>query len=287
LTALVQCPYRFALQTLFKIKVLGEPALWPSHIERGNLLHMALQAVQADLRTISTGDAADNAANTATNNATNTVHLMRAIREALRSLLTDNLPLSGRYAALVADCERTLETYASAHEARLQEGWRLESTETPIESRDLLPNVRVHGKMDRVDVLRSTAAADAFTTYAVLDYKTSNRGSLKSRQKNPLLDAQLVLYTALMALNDRDVAQAAYWRLHDGLHQSSTPPSKTYHASNTVMAVEDLPQHTDTMADTVQVAWQSLVDNHIAAVSPSLKSCEYCEYKGVCRSAIV
>jgi CRISPR/Cas system-associated exonuclease Cas4 (RecB family) len=81
-------------------------------------------------------------------------------------------------------------------------------------------------------------------------------------------------------------AQAAYWRLHDGLHES--PKAKDdYHNKKTVLAIEDLPLHMDSVQHAVQAAWQSLATSGAAPATPSETACQYCAYRAVCRSADV
>jgi RecB family exonuclease len=265
LAAMLQCPYRFALNAVFGVAPLPEPAAWPAHLERGNVLHEALHHAQADLQTL--GDADD---------------LENKLKAALQAILQDKLPLSGRYAALIADSQRTLSTYVAAHEARQTEGWRLQAAEHPIESSQLIDGVRVHGKLDRLDVIRD--ATGAAQGYAVMDYKTSSEAVLKQKRDEPLLDAQLALYAVLLELQDMPAAQAAYWRLHDGLHESATVKDD-YHSKKTVLAIEDLPLHIDSVQHAVQAAWQSLANSGAAPATPSETACQYCAYRAVCRSA--
>jgi RecB family exonuclease len=267
LAAVLQCPYRFALNAVFGVASLPEPAAWPAHLERGNMLHEALHHAQADLQTL------DKAAD-----------LENKLKAALQAILQDKLPLSGRYAALIADSQRTLSTYVAAHEARQTEGWRLQAAEQPIESMQLIDGVRVHGKIDRLDVIRD--ATGQAQGYAVMDYKTSSEAVLKQKRDEPLLDAQLALYAVLLELQDMPAAQAAYWRLHDGLHESATVKDD-YHSKKTVLAIEDLPLHMDSVQHAVQAGWQSLATSGAAPATPSETACQYCAYRAVCRSADV
>jgi ATP-dependent helicase/nuclease subunit B len=255
LAAVLQCPYRFALNAVFGVAPLPEPAAWPSHLERGNVLHEALHHAQADLQTLGNVDDLEN-----------------KLKTALQAILQDKLPLSGRYAALIADSQRTLST----------EGWRLQAAEHPIESTQLIDGVRVHGKLDRLDVIRD--ATGQAQGYAVMDYKTSSEAVLKQKRDEPLLDAQLALYAVLLELQDMPAAQAAYWRLHDGLHESATVKDD-YHSKKTVLAIEDLPLHMDSVQHAVQSAWQNLATSGAAPATPSEAACQYCAYRAVCRSA--
>jgi RecB family exonuclease len=276
LASIVQCPYRFALSSVFGIRPLDEPALWPSQMERGNLLHDALHAVNADpalpLHTLNAPDA-----------------LRSAIHAALQALLPNKLPFSGRYAALVADSQRTVDTYVAAHSARQAEGWRIHAAEHTVESTDLIAGVRVHGKLDRIDAIRGNS--QTIHGFAVLDYKTTAQAALAAKRDAPLLDAQLALYTALLEANDQPTAQAAYWRLHDGLHDStvqagddSSAANVQYHEKKTFFALADLPNQTDAVTGAVRLAWQKAAASHSAAATPSDSACEYCAYRGVCRS---
>jgi RecB family exonuclease len=273
LSHLMQCHYRFTLESVFKIKPLGVPAYWPSYNERGNLLHQALETMKINNQSLSATE------------------LLEYLRGALQILLSEKLPYSGRYAALLADCERTLATYTSAHQQRLSEGWKIESTETPVESYALISHVRVHGKIDRIDrIHRADTSSANQDGYAVLDYKTSAHARLKSKQIAPAVDAQLVLYAALLTLNQRDVTQAAYWRLHDGLyqsHQTSSALKDRYHTKNTLLVVNDLSEHVDKISTQLRQHWQVLKDTMTAQATPSETACEYCEYAGVCRTAYI
>ncbi len=266
LAEIVQCPYRFALHSVFGIDALDEPSLWPSHLERGNLLHDALHAVQGDLHTL---------------NKPAALHL--AINDALHAVVQSKLPLSGRYAALLADSQRTVSTYIAAHAARQDEGWRLHATETEIDSLAMIEGVRVHGKLDRIDVIRDkTGQAQA---YAVLDYKTSSIQTLQDKRDEPLHDAQLALYAALLEQQkDSDIptAQAAYWRLHDGLYEGGTDKAD-YHSKYTVLEIADIPVQIDRVALAVRTAWHTAASCGTALATPSESACEYCAYKGVCR----
>jgi RecB family exonuclease len=265
LAAVLQCPYRFALQAAFDIKPLSEPSVWPAQAERGNLLHEALNHVKTDLQTLNHG-----------------AQLERLIKAALHAQLQRKEKLSGRYGALVADSHRTLATFNAAHEARQIEGWRVNATEHTIESLQLIEGVNVHGKIDRMDVMRdNTSEAVA---YAVLDYKTTNEVVLKKKVKDVTLDAQLALYALLAELNELPPAQAAYWRLHDGLHEASSVKSD-YHSKKTVFELCELPTEIAHVKTAVRSAWQALSDTQHAAAMPSPESCQYCAYKTVCRSS--
>jgi inactivated superfamily I helicase len=265
LAAVLQCPYRFALQAVFGVKSLDEPAVWPAQAERGNLLHEALHLVKNNLQTLNNG-----------------ADLEAHIKAALYTLLQDKEKLSGRYAALVADSHRTLATYVSAQTARQTEGWRLQATEHTIESQGLIEGVRVHGKLDRLDVMRDSTGEPV--AYAVLDYKTSNATLLNKKRNDPVLDAQLALYAALLEQLDMPAAQAAYWRLHDGLNEAN--PSKAYdHSKKTIYELKELPTDIDTVQTAVRAAWQTLASSGVAPATPSESACQYCQYQAVCRSS--
>lgn len=292
LSILLQCPYQFALAGIFKIKPLNEPAIWPSHLERGNLLHTLLHRVH---RHVSYSQSLD------------TKGLIYFIRQSMRDLLQDKLPISGRYAALIADCERTITTYVSAHQSQIDHGWQITATEMPIESLYLIPSVRVYGKIDRVDRQQMPTSSinqdtvyseshDMSMRYRVLDYKTSNKNTLIEKSKNALLDAQLVLYSVLLILNNKPVEQAAYWRLHDDLSEllydelPDSPYSKdqsndTYHSKYTVLEVDNLSQQSEQVLNTLHIEWQHLL-NKSAIARPSEQACHYCVYSGVCRNAL-
>jgi RecB family exonuclease len=250
---------------VFGVKSLNEPAVWPAQAERGNLLHEALHLVKSELQSLN-----------------NAVDLEAHIKTALNTLLQDKEKLSGRYAALVADSHRTLATYVSAQTARQTEGWRLHATEHTIESQGLIEGVRVHGKLDRLDVMRDLTGEPV--AYAVLDYKTSNDSVLKKKINDPLLDAQLALYAALLEQLDMPPAQAAYWRLHDGLNEAN--PSKAYdHSKKTIIELKELPTDIDTVQTAVRAAWQALASSGEAPATPSESACQYCQYQAVCRSS--
>jgi ATP-dependent helicase/DNAse subunit B len=267
LAAVLQCPYRFALNAVFGVEELVEPAAWPAHLERGNMLHEALHHAQTDLQTLGNAD-----------------DLESQLKAALQAILQDKLPLSGRYAALIADSQRTVSTYVAAHKARQAEGWRLQAAEHPVESTQLIEGVRVHGKLDRLDVIRD--ATGQAQGYAVMDYKTSSEAMLKQKRDEPLLDAQLALYAVLLELQDMPAAQAAYWRLHDGLYES-TNVKDDYHSKKTLLAIDDLPLHMDSVQQAVQTAWQNLANSGTAPATPSEAACQYCTYRTVCRSDLV
>jgi inactivated superfamily I helicase len=265
LAAVLQCPYRFALEAVFGVKSLDEPAVWPAQAERGNLLHEALHLVKNDLQSLNNG-----------------ADLEAQIKTALYTLLQDKAKLSGRYAALVADSHRTLATYVSAQTARQTEGWRLQATEHTIESQGLIDGVRVHGKLDRLDVMRDSTGEPV--AYAVLDYKTSNATLLNKKRNDPLLDAQLALYAALLEQLNMPAAQAAYWRLHDGLHDAN--PSKAYdHSKKTIYELKELPTDIDRVQAAVRAAWQTLASSGEAPATPNESACQYCAYQAVCRSS--
>ena len=265
LAALIQCPYRFALQAAFKVQPLSEPAQWPAHLERGNLLHEALHGVAADLRVLQEPK-----------------QLKAAISAAIAQLSSKKLPLSGRYAALAADSQRTVSTYVSAHIQRQQEGWRVHAAEHALETSTLLAGVRVHGKVDRLDAIFD--AAGELQAYAVLDYKTSSEALLKAKRDDGLLDAQLALYAAVLEQLDWPTAQAAYWRLHDGLYDSNASKSD-YHSKKTVLELADLPLQVDAVHAAVRRAWGAISQGGAAHATPSAHACLHCPYTAVCRSS--
>jgi ATP-dependent helicase/DNAse subunit B len=260
LSKLVQCPYHFALETIFNIKPLNQPDIWPSHLERGNLLHLVLHTVHRHLEHNHFSDI----------NSTN--DLTHAIRQAMQDLLQDKIYLSGRYAALIADCERTIATYVSTHQSQLKNNWQIAATEVPVDSHQLIHNVRIHGKIDRLQVQQNNELNQA-DVYAVFDYKTSGQDKLKKKAKQALLDVQLTVYSILLTLNGKKIEQAAYWRLHDGFSNSKD-----------IFAVDDLSLQMELLSKTLHSEWQSLLEGK-ASTRPNVDACQYCTYSGVCRNA--
>jgi RecB family exonuclease len=271
LSKLLQCPYHFALETIFNIKPLNQPDIWPSYLERGNLLHSVLHRVHRHLEHNNILD---------TNSTSDLIH---AIRQAMQDLLQDKVYLSGRYAALIADCERTIITYISAHQAQLKNNWQIAATEMPVDSHHLIHNVRVHGKIDRLQVQQNNEMNQA-DVYAVLDYKTSSQDSLKKKIKQPLLEAQLTLYAVLLTLSGKKIEQAAYWRLHDGLFNNEDNYNTDYHSKKTIVSVDDLPLQMEVLSKALHTEWQSLLAGK-ASTRPNVDVCQYCDYSGVCRNA--
>ncbi len=278
LAAIVQCPYRFALSEVYGIRPLDEPALWPSHAERGNLLHAALQHVQSALTVLSTP-----------------TELHHLIQQTMLAQVQDKLPLSGRYAALLADSQRTIHTFVMAHQHRQSQGWRMFAAEHTLQSTALINGVCVHGKLDRIDCMNrlstaalasSNLAAENQTAYAVLDYKTSSAKTLKEKQAQPLLDPQLLLYAKLMELSNLTVQQAAYWRLSDELGDVAASGEAPDQAKHTVLEIADLPTQLRQVTQAVQAAWGVVSQQELAHATPSPSSCQYCPYQSVCRAQV-
>jgi RecB family exonuclease len=276
LSKLVQCPYHFSLDSIFNIKPLYEPKIWPSYAERGNLLHVVLHTVHQRLNN-------NTPSQHSLQGLSDEQYLIQLIHQVLKEELQSMLHLSGRYAALVADCQRTVETYVSTHQWQISKGWKMVATELPIESYELIKNVRVHGKIDRLEVNPDSDGSQV-PVYAVLDYKTSNENTLKEKTKQVLLDAQLALYSILVSLSGKPVEQAAYWRLHDGLfnHNQSKLDDTDY--KKTMLSIQNLSEQTHTLTSFLQTEWQILTQGQ-ATVRPSISACQYCLYSGVCRNA--
>ena len=79
-------------------------------------------------------------------------------------------------------------------------------------------------------------------------------------------------------------AQAAYWRLHDGLNDAN--PSKPYdHSKKTIYELKELPTDIDRVQTAVRAAWRALDSCGEAPATPSETACQYCPYHSVCRSS--
>ncbi len=241
-----QCPYQFMLASVLGVRAAAQPEPWPTHREKGNVLHTALHAAVQDPKQ----------------------DIEAQLQATLAQMAEQLAPLSGRYAALIDDAKRLLPVFLSEHQARKDAGWRIHSTETSYAAEGFFDGLELHGKTDRLD----TRNNDGETQYALIDYKTSGETALKAMVKDPLSDAQLVLYAALLDAKELGVAEALYWRLHDKSDKSS-------------FVLPNLEQHKGQAIGLFGQAWEDLQAGEPALALPSARACKHCDYAGVCRAA--
>jgi ATP-dependent helicase/nuclease subunit B len=165
------------------------------------------------------------------------------------------------FVPFAASWPRLRESYLlwlSEHEAQ---GWHFESSETSLESA-LQDGLKLQGRLDRVDILAGSGAAEHF----VMDYKTEGVQSLKKRVAEPLEDTQLAFYAALLG---KEEVSAAYLAL--GEKETTLIPQPQVR--------EAVPMLLAGLADDAQ----RMREGHALPAMGEGLACEYCAARGLCR----
>ncbi len=250
------CPYKFFALRQLRLQDAPELEAEPDQRDLGNWLHAVLRAFHEQRGDERPGLNADRAA-------------LEALAEQTTGAMGLNageggagfLPFQAQWPAL----REGYLAWLAGFEAPAQgAGPRFVSAETaltlPVSDFTLL------GKLDRIDTQSSPEGPIAI----VIDYKTENRATTKSRIQEPLEDTQLAFYAALMPSS---TLRAAYLSITD---TRAEPAALLLEQSHIVLAREQLLQ--GLAHDMARLA--------AGAALPALgegKVCDHCAARGLCR----
>lgn len=234
---LLDCPYRFFARSVLGLRELDDVEEGLDKSDYGNALHRILKRFH-DAAPSEDRDAA--------------LSLLDQLSEA------EFAPLPAYTAADWRIKWRAIQpAYVDAWLAAVEAGWRVESSETEIETELDVPSlgkIVLHGRLDRID--RKGEALQ------VIDYKTTARKKLESQRNAPGENVQLAVYAYLCN------AAAAFLPIHD----ATISPVMLDGETDVEAIVMRLPLLLEAL---VQQA--GLNAHGIDGV------CQYCEVRGLCR----
>jgi ATP-dependent helicase/nuclease subunit B len=157
--------------------------------------------------------------------------------------------------------QKTIPAYLDAQAQIEAEGWHYVQGEVAFKY-PLSPELQIHGRIDRVDVMAQVANVER-----VLDYKTLEAARLRNKLKEPGEDVQLPFYAYA-----RDACEGAFFSLDKDQASTVAPAQEIRHLSlatiQRLLAVFAMLREGAPMPA-----------NGIAAV------CAHCEMHGLCRKA--
>jgi ATP-dependent helicase/nuclease subunit B len=247
--ALRECPYRFFTQAVLRLREREEFDTEPGQRDYGSWLHATLQRFH-DTRTSPLPPALE-------------VDRLQQVAELTVDALGLDRAALLPFRAGLADFARR---YIAWLHQRDGEGWHYRAGEQALESLPPpLQGTGLHGRIDRIDAGRDKAVQ-------LIDYKTSSPVRLKQRLREPLEDAQLAFYAALISdrLEVDQTLSAGYLALDD-------------------RAAVELFSPTQVQADAQQLIQGLSRDlQHMRAGAPlralgAPPVCDWCEVRGLCR----
>jgi ATP-dependent helicase/nuclease subunit B len=136
--------------------------------------------------------------------------------------------------------------------------------------------VTLSGQLDRIDSVRpdadaATAATPGLRVWRILDYKTTAKGALQARVKEPTEDTQLAFYAAMLILQEHQTPalEAAYLSLED--RQVS------------LVAHPEVERSAQALIDGLVADMQRLAHGHPMPALGDGPACDYCRSRGLCR----
>jgi ATP-dependent helicase/nuclease subunit B len=165
-----------------------------------------------------------------------------------------------------ADLDRLAEGYVQWLRGHEDEGWSVRHAEAvaerPIDIGEGV-TVRLKGQLDRVDTRHVDGRRHSF----VLDYKTGNLLTLKSKVAAPLEDTQLAFYAALSPPDEK--VSAAY------LHLDARNVTQVDHGEVEASA--------EALLEGLSQDWIRLHGGTPMAAMGEGAACAFCQARGLCR----
>lgn len=155
--------------------------------------------------------------------------------------------------------QKTIPAYLDAQTQIETDGWHYVQGEVPFKQ-PLSPDLQIHGRIDRVDVMAQVANVER-----VLDYKTLDAAKLRNKLKQPGEDVQLPFYAYA-----RDACEGAFFSLDKDQATVVAPSQEIRHLS--LATIQRLLEIFSMLG-----AGAPMPANGIDAV------CEHCEMRGLCR----
>lgn len=251
--ALRACPYRFHARSVLRLKEIEELAADPDKREYGTLLHEVLHRFH-DRRPA--GDLRDDALRAAEH-----ARLLAVADEVAAEHRLDAPAMLPFRAGMPAFGQRYLDWLAQ----RDMEGWTYAGGEIDrLVSAKGLPQVQLHGRIDRVDAKGSARQ--------LIDYKTGQAPKFRERLQQPGEDVQLAFYAALLLAGEAppETLSACYLALDD--RKGITP-----------VAHPDVVDGARQLVDHLAGEWQRMAQGEALRALGEGESCTYCAARGLCR----
>lgn len=253
-SALRDCPYRFFVQAVLRLRASDELEDDPDKSDYGNWLHAVLQRFHDERR-------ASGAEGTAIDVDAATERLLALADAQAQAMNLSPAALLPYQAALPAFAARYLD-WLAGHE---QQGWRYREGEVARERALTGPGApRLYGVIDRID-----AAAAGVAGLMLLDYKTGSASSLKARVREPTEDTQLAFYAALSEVEGLPL-QAAYVALDERERIE-------------VIAHDQVQRSAHLLVEHLGDEWQRLREGTPLRALGEGAVCDYCDARGLCR----
>ncbi|OYX31141.1 MAG: DNA helicase [Hydrogenophilales bacterium 32-62-9] len=174
---LLDCPYRFFVQSVLGIRELDEADDALDKSDYGNALHRILKRFH---------------------DSQPPAERVAALARLGELSAAEFAALPAYTATVWAQCwDKIQPAYLDAWLASVAQGWRYQSGETAFDMPCVVPGlgeISLHGRIDRVDTRIDANGGEALT---VIDYKTGAAQGLKTRLKNPAEAVQLPFYAWL------------------------------------------------------------------------------------------
>jgi inactivated superfamily I helicase/RecB family exonuclease len=242
------CPYQFFVTRMLRLSGMDELTELPEKRDYGDWLHKILKTFHESLAEDPRQDRAG---------------LLGAITE---QVFAPELSRSAAALGYYTRWQKVIPAYLDWAAARERDGWQFAYGEQAFE-RALTwdgGEILLAGRIDRID--RHVDGG-----YAVLDYKTTNATTLKTRLKN-LEDQQLPFYGLLSGLQ----AESAHFVALELSADKHGPKTGDAPAPDYVRWQQALQQHIVRNMSAVQQG-SPIPANGVASV------CQYCDARGLCR----
>jgi ATP-dependent helicase/nuclease subunit B len=242
----IACPYQFFATRMLGLAGLDEFSDMPEKRDYGDWLHQVLHAYHS--RLLADAVAAEQRES--------------LLRECTEQVFGVALARNTAAIAYYARWQKALPAYLAWANEREAQGWQFVMGERRFER--MLEwtggSITLHGRIDRID-------CNADGERAVLDYKTRDAASLRSKLKDGE-DHQLAFYGLL---SDAPVASASYVALEPTRNKAGDAEAPRYAESQQALRAHILG------------SMQAIADGAPLPANGIETVCQYCEVRGLCR----
>jgi len=242
----IACPYQFFASRMLGLAGLDEFTDMPEKRDYGDWLHQVLHAYHSAL--LADAVAAE--------------QRETLLRQCTEQVFGEALARNTAAIAYYARWQKALPAYLAWANEREEQGWQFVLGERRFE-RTLEwagGSILLHGRIDRID-------CNADGERAVLDYKTRDAASLRSKLKDGE-DHQLAFYGLL---SDQPVASASYVALEPTRNKAGDAEAPRYAESQQALLAH------------IQASMQAIADGAPLPANGIETVCRYCEVRGLCR----
>jgi ATP-dependent helicase/nuclease subunit B len=242
----IACPYQFFATRMLGLAGLDEFSDMPEKRDYGDWLHQVLHAYHSTL--LADAVAVEQREN--------------LLRQCSEQVFGVALARNTAAIAYYARWQKALPAYLAWANEREAQGWQFVLGECRFERTLEWPggSVTLHGRIDRID-------CNADGERAVLDYKTRDAASLRSKLKEGE-DHQLAFYGLL---SDAPVASASYVALEPTRSKAGAADAPRYAESQQALLAHIL------------ASMQAIADGAPLPANGAEAVCRYCEVRGLCR----